>query len=150
MREDELVQQALTRLPTDAKGNTREVSADQWGEIAEDIRPPCWSRVVFTVTNPDDWSEDTNWNYSLVIQAFQLSPKTNASVKVYQNRLTCGLYKSPDLVRSNTDIQALYLPAHTAEVPLLASQVRFYNLGSQTALRGCRREVRSAGCRYWT
>jgi ABC-type branched-subunit amino acid transport system substrate-binding protein len=135
LREDDLIQQALTRLPADAKGNTREVSAEQWGEIADDMQASLLVTGRITVINPDDWSEDTPWNYVVVVQAFQLNPKSNTFSRIYQNRLACGLFKSPDLVQSTTGIQAIYLPAHTAEVPLLASQVRFYNL-NQVLLGG--------------
>ena len=55
VRNDDLVKQAMTRLPVEFKGNTREVTAEQWGTSRRICRPLLsspgrWSRPIRPTT----------------------------------------------------------------------------------------------------
>ena len=82
VRSEDLVQQALTRLPAEFKGNTTEVSADHWGEIADDMQASLvvTGRIV-EIDPPNDWDTNPNWNLVMTIQAFQMSSKLGAFTK---------------------------------------------------------------------
>lgn len=129
LRNDDLARQALTRLPADARGNTREVSADQWGDVAQDLQASILIAGQVVETNPpNDWGNDPTWDYTVNLQAFRLDPARNAMVKFYQSKIPYSLFKPCTSSRGNADFQALYLPAHAAEIPLLAAQVHYYAL----------------------
>ena len=49
-------------------------------------------------------------------------------MKIYQNKVLFSFLKPAEMMRLNSNFQALYLPAHAAEIPLLASQVHYYDM----------------------
>jgi len=129
IRNTDLVQQAMTRLPVEFKGTTLPVSADQWTEIAPDIQASLIVTGRIVETNPpNDWSDHPTFDYIVGFDAFQLDPKKNAFVKIYQGYTKYNAFKPTNLVRANSTYQALYLPAHSVEIPSLAAQIHFYDL----------------------
>lgn len=130
LRNDDLVQQAMTSLPSEPKGTTLTVTADQWGEIARSIRTSLLITGKIVETNPaNDWNpSNPTWDYTLSLEAYQLNPLKNNYFRIYQSRLTYSPFKPASMVRSLASYQALYLPAHSAEIPLLVSQIHFYDL----------------------
>jgi ABC-type branched-subunit amino acid transport system substrate-binding protein len=129
VRNTDLIQQAMTRLPVEFKGTTLPVNADQWTEIAPDMQASLViaGRVVET-NPPNDWSDHPTFDFIVGFDAFQLDPKKNAFVKIYQGCTKYSAFKPSNLVRTNSSYQALYLPAHSVEIPSLAAQVHFYDL----------------------
>ncbi len=129
IRTDDLVQQSLTLLPVEYRGTTLSATADQWGEVAQDMQATLiiTGRIIGTNT-PDEPASHSTWDYSISFEAFQLDPVKNTFVKIYQNKVPYSIIKPTALIQANTGFQALYLPAHSGEIPLLASQAHFYNL----------------------
>ncbi len=130
LRTDDLVQQALTRLPVEFKGTTLTPTADQWGEIAEEAQVPLLITGRIVETNPpNDWSsDDPTWDFTLTIEAFRQNPKTETFGRFYMNHVQYSFFKPSTMLRRKADYQALYLPAHASEIPLLVSQSHFYDL----------------------
>ncbi len=129
LRTNDLVQQALTSLPPEFKGNTKAGDATVWGPIAQDLQAKVLitGRVVETDPPNDNDPADQTWNYSLYLEAYLLPDGKSEYIKFYQSRLLYGLFK-PSSGQSTVKYQALYMPAHSAEVPLLAAQIHFYDL----------------------
>ncbi|HUO58640.1 MAG TPA: penicillin-binding protein activator [bacterium] len=129
LRSDDLVQQAMTRMPPDAKGTTLPVSADQWTDIAQDLGVSMivTGRVIET-NPPNDWSTHPTWDFSIEIEAFQMAFKKNAMVRISLDKVPYAAFRPPSMTRASLDYQALYLPAHAVEIPLLASQIHYYDL----------------------
>ncbi len=129
LRTDDLVQQALTSLPPDFKGNTRAGSASIWGPIGQDLKAQVLvtGRIVETDPPADNDPADNTWNYSINLEAYLLPDDKTDYIKIYQSRMLYGIYK-PNAGQGTVQYQALYLPAHAAEVPLLAAQIHFYDL----------------------
>jgi len=129
LRDNDLVQQALTRLPIEFRGTTLTVSTDQWEDIAGDLQ----TSVIVTgrvlgANPPGDWSSQPTWNYAIQLDGYQVDPKTGQVTKIYGNTLPYSIYKPPSLVRMNLNYDALYIPAHSVEIPLIASQLHYYDL----------------------
>jgi ABC-type branched-subunit amino acid transport system substrate-binding protein len=129
VRNDDLVHQVMERLPVEYRGTTLPVSADVWGDLAGDLDASLLvtGRVIQT-NPPNDWSDDATWDFYVVFEAFQWNPKRGTFSKVYQSRLLYSTYKPASLIRVNSNMQALYLPAHSVEIPSLASQIHFYDM----------------------
>src|SRR5579871_1987724 len=128
-RADDLVKQSMSRLPVELKGTTLTATAEQWNEVAQDLQ----ANVLITghivePTPENDWSAHPTWDYNVHFEGFWINPKTGNMEKIYQSKLPYSLYKPSNLVRGSAMYQALYLPAHVAEVPLLTSQIHFYDL----------------------
>ncbi len=129
LRNDDLVHQALDRLPVEFKGTTLPVNAEQWGDIAQDLQASLVVTGRVLQTNPPaDWSDHPTWDFTVNLEAFQLNAKKTAFVKIYQSKVPYSSFKSASLIRLVTGYQALYLPAHTVEIPSLVSQIHFYDL----------------------
>ncbi len=130
LRTDDLVQQALTRLPVEFKGTTLAPTADQWNEIAQEAQVPLLVTGRVVETNlPNDWSsDDPTWDYNITIEAYRQNPKTEKFGRIYMNHVQYSFYKPSNMLRRKADYQALYLPAHASEIPLLVSQSHFYDL----------------------
>jgi ABC-type branched-subunit amino acid transport system substrate-binding protein len=138
LRSDDLVQQALTRLPIEFKGNTQAPTAVQWADVASDLNASLLivGRVVET-NPPNDWGDHSTWDYSVAFEAYQINQQKAGLNKIYQSHLLYSVFKPAALVRTNSTFQALYLPAHPQEIPSLVSQLHFYDmspvfLGSHT------------------
>jgi hypothetical protein len=129
LRSDDLIQQALDRIPSEALGNTFTPSADQWMEVFEELQCNLLitGRVVGAAGEEEGVSRST-WDYAMQFEAVRLNSRKGTLSKVHKGTLTYRAYKDPTLTRANSDFQALYLPAHASEVPLLASQIHFYDL----------------------
>ena len=129
LRTSDLVQQALTSLPPDYKGNTRAGDATVWGPIAQDVQAKVLITGRIVETDPPDDSDpaDNTWNFSINLEAYLLPEGKTEYIKIYQSRLLYGIYK-PTAGLGGVKYQALYLPAHSAEVPLLSAQIHFYDL----------------------
>ena len=129
VRTDDLVQQALSRLPAEAKGTTLPVSADQWMDVVQDLGVSMivTGRVIET-NPPNDWSNHPTWDFNLEIEAYQMAFKKNALVKIYQGKVPYAAFRPPSMTRLNLNYQALYLPAHAVEIPLVVSQIHYYDL----------------------
>jgi ABC-type branched-subunit amino acid transport system substrate-binding protein len=129
LRTNDLIQQALTSLPPEFKGNTKAGDATVWGPIAQDLQAKVLitGRVVETDPPADFDPADNTWNFSIYLEAYLLPDGKDQFIKFYQSRLLYGVFK-PTSGQSTVKYQALYLPAHAAEVPLLAAQVHFYDL----------------------
>jgi ABC-type branched-subunit amino acid transport system substrate-binding protein len=128
-RTDDIVKQSLPRLPIELKGNTLTATADQWAEVAQDMQ----ANILITghivePTPENDWTPYPNWDYNIHFEAFWVNPKTNQMTRFYQSKIPFKPFKPASLVRAQGGYQALYLPAHAAEVPLLTSQIHFYDL----------------------
>jgi len=126
VRNDDLIKESFTRLP---KGTFYPETNAQWTDVCQDIQ----ASLVITLRVNDDVSKDPvygpTWLYGLHFEAFQLNTATKKFEKIYQNKILYNAIK-PTAAAQNTDnIQALYLPGHTAvEIPQIASQVHFYGL----------------------
>jgi ABC-type branched-subunit amino acid transport system substrate-binding protein len=128
VRSVDLAAQALTRLP-EANGNTLGVSDEQWGAVLDDLQASLL--VTGTILNSDTVStKDDIWNYTIRMEAHYRSPESTR-IRNTAVTLTLSEYKKSDLLQTSISFQALYLPAHTGEIPSLASQLRFYGLKSQ-------------------
>ncbi len=129
VRSDDLIHGAMDRLPVEFKGNTKTVSAEQWGDIAQDIQASIIvaGRVIQT-NPPNDMTDHPTWDFSVSFEAFQMNVKKNAMVKIYQGKLIYSIFKPPALMRIVNGFQALYLPGHPLEIPSLVSQIHFYDL----------------------
>ncbi len=127
LRSDDLVQQALTRLP---KGNSFPVSVEQLVDVAQDIQASLVITAQVLGTNPAvDSNTHLTWDYVIQFQAMQFDTVKKKFVKIYQNRIFYSTFKPYSPLQKNDFIQALYLPAHSAvEIPQLASQVHFFGL----------------------
>lgn len=128
-RSDDIVKQSLSRLPIELKGNTLTATADQWAEVAQDMQ----ANIILTghivePTPENDWTTYPNWDYNIHFEAFWVDPRKNQMVRFYQSNIPFKPFKPASLVRAQGGYQALYLPAHAAEVPLLTSQIHFYDL----------------------
>ncbi len=128
-RTDDIIKQSLQRLPVELKGTTVTATADQWAEVAEDMQ----SSLIITghilePTPEKDWGTYPTWDYNVHFQAFWVDPNKNTMVMIYQSKVPYSPFKPASMVRGNNGYQALYLPAHAAEVPLLVSQVHYYDL----------------------
>jgi len=128
-RTDDIIKQSLQRLPIELQGTTMTATADQWGEVAQDMQ----ASLIITghILEPapeNDWSTHPAWDYNVHFEAFFEDPKSNAMVKIYQSKLPYSVFKPSSMIRGNNSYQALYLPAHAVEVPLLVSQIHFYDL----------------------
>ncbi len=155
LRTNDLVQQALTSLPPDYKGNTLVGDATVWGPIAQDLQAKVLitGRVVETDPPADFDPTDNTWNFSINLEAYLLPEGKDQYIKIYQSRLIYGVYK-PTAGQGAVKYQALYLPAHAAEVPLLAAQIHFYDLnpvllgahlwGNPTVLQEAAKDVEGA------
>jgi ABC-type branched-subunit amino acid transport system substrate-binding protein len=128
LRSDDLVQQAMTRLPVEFRGTTLPVSADQWNDVAEDLQASVIVTGRIFGTNPSTDTTETTWDYSLELEAFQTDPKSGQVTKLAGDKLSFSVFKPLSQVPANLKYDALYLPAHTVEVPLIASQLHYYNL----------------------
>jgi hypothetical protein len=131
LRNDDLVQQAMKRLPVEATGTTVPVSAEKWADIADDIQASLIvvSRVVET-NPPNDSNDHPTWDYLVGFEAYQMDPKKRTYTRIYQRQVPYSAFKPDALVRPRADYQALYLPTHSAEIPLLASLIHFYDLNT--------------------
>ncbi len=129
LRSDDLIQQAMGRLPVEFKGTTLAVSAEQWGDIAQDIQASLivTGRVIET-NPPNDWSAHPTWDFLVYFEAFQMDAKKNQFVKVYQSKIPYNPLKPPALIRMASNYQGLYLPAHAVEIPSIVSQIHFDDL----------------------
>ncbi|HVZ79691.1 MAG TPA: penicillin-binding protein activator [bacterium] len=128
-RTDDIVKQSLQRLPVELTGTTLTATADQWAEVAHDMQ----ANIILTghivePTPEKDWTTYPNWDYNIHFEAFWMDPKRNQMVRFYQSKIPFSPFKPVSLVRAADTYQALYLPAHSAEVPLLTSQIHFYDL----------------------
>jgi ABC-type branched-subunit amino acid transport system substrate-binding protein len=128
-RTDDIVKQSLQRLPVELKGTTLTATADQWAEVAQDMQ----ANIVMTghivePTPENDWTPYPNWDYNIYFEGFWVDPKKNQMVRFYQSKLPYKPFKPSSLVRASNSYQALYLPAHAVEVPLLTAQIHFYDL----------------------
>ncbi|HVM33216.1 MAG TPA: penicillin-binding protein activator, partial [bacterium] len=128
VRGDDLVQQALTRLPVEFRGTTLPVSADQWTEVAGDMQTSLIVTGRILGVNPPTDNTQTTWDYSLELEAFQANSKTGEVSKLAADKLSFSVFKPLGLVPSNLKFDALYLPAHSVEIPLIASQLHYYDL----------------------
>ena len=79
-------------------------------------------------TNPPTDTTETTWDYSLELEAFQTDPKSGQVTKLAGDKLSFSVFKPLSQVPANLKYDALYLPAHTVEIPLIASQLHYYNL----------------------
>ncbi len=128
-RTDDIIKQSLQRLPIELKGTTVTATADQWGEVAQDMQTSLIiTGHILEPTPENDWSFFPTWDYNIHFEAFLMDPNKNTMVKIYQSKITYSIFKPPSMTRGNNAYQALYLPAHSAEVPLLVSQVHYYDL----------------------
>ncbi len=135
LRSDDLVQQALTRLPVEYRGTTLPVSADQWDDVAEDLQASVIVTGRIFGMNPPTDTTDPTWDYSLELEAFQTDPKSGQLTKLAGDKLSFSVFKPIGLVPNSLKFDALYMPAHSVEIPLIASQLHYYNL-SPTLLGG--------------
>jgi ABC-type branched-subunit amino acid transport system substrate-binding protein len=135
VRNQDLVSQALTRLPEDSSGNTGTATStatatvDPWGAVLDDLQANLLvtgSIMNKAKANPDD----ETWDYLVRLDSHFRAPD---STKVRNASVTLSLseFKKSELLHQGVSFQALYLPAHTGEILSLASQLRFYGLKSQ-------------------
>jgi ABC-type branched-subunit amino acid transport system substrate-binding protein len=129
IRNDDLVKQSLKLLPIELKGTTLTATAEQWNEVAQDLQASILITGHIVEPTPEfDWTNHPTWDYNVHFEGFWIDPKTGSLTKIYQKNLPYSLYKPSAMLRGNTYYQALYLPAHAAEIPLLVSQIHFYDL----------------------
>ena len=129
VRSDDLVKQSMSRLPVELKGSTLTATAEQWNEVAQDLQASILiTGHIVEPTPENDWTNHPTWDYNVHFEAFWVDPKSGSLVKIYQSKLPYSLFKPSALIRGNATYQALYLPAHAAEIPLLTSQIHFYDL----------------------
>jgi len=129
VRNTDLANQALTRLPEEARGNTATVTDEQWGAVLDDLQAGLL--VTGTVmNNPKSAPNDETWDYVVRMEAHFRAPDS-PKIKNTAVTLTLSEFKKSDLLQTPLTFQALYLPAHTGEILSLASQLRFYGLKSQ-------------------
>jgi len=126
VRSEDLVKQAFTRLP---KGVFYPETKAQWGDLAQDTQ----ASLIITLKVFDDESKDPIygpvWLYGVHFEAYQLDAASKGFVKIYQNKILYNAVKPTAAAQNTENIQALYLPGHTAvEIPQIASQVHFYGL----------------------
>ena len=128
-RSDDLVKQSMSRLPIELKGTTLTATADQWNEVAQDLQATLLiTGHIVEPTPQNDWTAHSTWDYNVHFEAFWINPKTGNMEKIYQSKLPYSLFKPCTITQGNAAYQAIYLPAHVGEVPLLASQIHFYAL----------------------
>jgi len=128
-RSDDIVKQSMERLPIELKGTTLTATAEQWQEVAQDMQSSLVITGHIVEPTPDnDWGLHPTWDYNIHFEAFWMDPKKNAMVKIYQSKIPYSPFKPPSMIRAANTYQALYLPAHAVEVPLLVSQIHFYDL----------------------
>ncbi len=129
LRSDDLVKQSLTRLPIELKGTTLTATAEQWNDVAQDLQATVLITGHIAEPTPEkDWTAYPTWDYNVHFEAFWVDPKSGALTKIYQSKLPYSLFKPASMTSGKVNYQALYLPAHAAEIPLLTSQIHFYNL----------------------
>jgi ABC-type branched-subunit amino acid transport system substrate-binding protein len=126
LRSDDLVKQSFTRLP---KGVVFPKTQAQWGDVAQDMQ----ASLIITMRVFDDVSNDPvygpTWLYGIHFDAYQLDPASKSFVKIYQDKILYNAVKPTAAAQNTGNIQALYLPGHSAvEIPQIASQVHFYGL----------------------
>ncbi len=126
VRSEDLVKQSFTRLP---RGVAYPQTSEQWGDLAQDTQ----STLIVTLQVYDDNSKDPVygpvWLYGVHFEAYQFDRTKKKFVKVYQNKILYNAVKPVAAAQNTDNIQALYMPGHTAvEIPQLASQVHFYGL----------------------
>lgn len=126
VRSDDLIKQAFTRLP---KGTAYPQTNAQWGDLAQDTQ----SSLIITLQVYDDNSKDPvfgpTWLYGVHFEAYQFDQTKKHFVKIYQSKILYNAIKPVAAAQNTDNIQALYMPGHTAvEIPQLASQVHFYGL----------------------
>ncbi len=128
LRKEDLVEQALSRLPDDVQGTTLPARAEDWAEVLAELQASLLltGRIVET-DSPDEWGRDSTWDYSIELEAWWQDPRSG-KMRNIKSRLAHALYKAPEIIRRPMNYQALYLPAHTRELSLLMTQIRFYDL----------------------
>ncbi len=128
-RTDDIIKQSMERLPVELQGTTMTATADQWAEVAQDMQASLIiTGHILEPTPENDWTTYPTWDYNVHFEAFWVDPKRNTMVKIYQSKLPYSVFKPAALIKGNNSFQALYLPAHAVEVPLLVSQIHFYDL----------------------
>jgi len=128
IRNQELVGQAMTRLPEDVRLGKAIGTSEQWGEVLDDLQAGLL--VSGVVVSPSSAPGDESWQYQIRFETHFRAPDS-ARVRSSAVPLTLSEYKKPELLQKSGGFQAFYLPAHTGEIPSLASQLRFYGLKSQ-------------------
>jgi hypothetical protein len=127
LRSDDLVRQALTRLP---QGASFPSAIEQLADVAQDMQASLVITAQVVGTNdPGEALTHRTWDYTVQFQAMQYDPVKRKFVKIYQNKVAFSLFKAAGSGPKVEEVQALYVPAHSAvEIPQLASQVHFYSL----------------------
>ena len=129
MRNDDLVKQSLGRLPVDQQGTTLPARVEEWNDMAQDLQATLIVRgYILEPTPENDWTSHPTWDYNIHLEAFWIDPVKGSLERIYQSKIPYSPLKPCGLIRGNFNYQALYLPAHAAEIPLLVSQIHFYNL----------------------
>ena len=129
MRSDDLVKQAMGQLPVDQQGTTLPARVEAWNDMAQDLQSNLLVRgYILEPTPENDWTNHPTWDYNVHLEAFWIDPVKGSLERIYQSKIPYSPLKPCGLTRGNSNYQALYLPAHAAEIPLLVSQTHFYNL----------------------
>jgi ABC-type branched-subunit amino acid transport system substrate-binding protein len=129
VRNEDLVEQALTRLPDDVRGTTLPAKAEEWMDILREVQASLVIAGRIVETDPaDEWGSDDTWDFAIEVEAWWPDPSKRGRMKTVKDRIPYSLYKAPEIVRRPVTYEALYLPAHTLEAPLLMTQIRFYDL----------------------
>lgn len=129
VRKEDLVIQAVSRLPDDVRGTTLPAQADDWAVILNEVQSSLLlgGRIVET-DPPGEWGADDTWDFVIEVEAWWADPARRGKMKTVKERIPYSLFKPPSIVRKPVNYEALYLPAHTREVSLLMTQIRFYDL----------------------
>ncbi len=131
VRSTDLATQALSRLPSEMQGNTVSASLDDWAAVMADLQVNLL--VTGAVIETDSVAEtgvDPTWDYQVRLDSFYLAPGATEP-KASSVTLKYQAFKGSEFVRDALTFDALYLPAHTPDVPLVTSQLRFYDLHPQ-------------------
>jgi ABC-type branched-subunit amino acid transport system substrate-binding protein len=128
VRKSDLVEQAVTRLPDDVRGTTLPAKAEDWADIMGEVQASLLLTGRIVETDPgDEWGRDDTWDFVIELEAWWAEGRSGR-MRTLKSRVPYSLYKAPGIIRRPVLYEALYLPAHTREVSLLMTQIRFYDL----------------------
>lgn len=129
IRSMDFVVQALSLFNEEAYKNTRPVKVEEWRDLARELK----ARVLVTgeVRQEDEPSNTEDaWKYRVTFEAYGWDPKKPDKLRVFRDERVFRWYKEDPEKKPEDLPQAVFLPAHAREAPLLAAQIAFYRLST--------------------
>jgi ABC-type branched-subunit amino acid transport system substrate-binding protein len=131
VRNEDLAAQALTRLPSESQGNTTSAALEDWEAVLDDLQASLLvTGAVIETDPPDEGGADDTWDFQVRLDTYSRLPGNNR-MRSSSVTLRHQVFKQAEIVRGDRRFEALYIPGHSPEIPLLAAQLRFYDLKPQ-------------------